>query len=301
MLTTQYRMHPTIALFPCAEFYGGRLENAQSTIDRDRREIGTGPAALPIAPLRFFHVQGREELGSSHSLCNNKEVEAIFCIFSRLVALSGDDENLAKNVGIIALYNEQVTRLRQRFKRAGYGNVDISTVDGFQGREKEIIFLSCVRGCNNEGGLGFLRDERRINVAITRARDALYVVGCSGTLAKHNAMWAKLIDSCKGLGCYVDLELKQKGKKRKASGDIADEFVKLELDHLGMTNEEQEAFEAHQEEMIAEAQRLAMEEEEAQAEADYNEEALDELVETAASNMANDAVDELDEGLGDMM
>jgi len=301
MLTTQYRMHPTIALFPCAEFYGGRLENAQSTIDRNRRELGSGPSALPIAPMRFFQVNGREEMGSSHSLYNDKEVEAIFHIFTRLLALSGGDENFGTNVGIIALYNEQVKRLRDRFKKAGHRNVDISTVDGFQGREKEIMFLSCVRGSNNEGGLGFLRDERRINVAITRARDALYVVGCGPTLAKHNQMWAKLIDSCKGLGVYIDLERKQKGKKRKASGDVSEEFLKLELDHLGMTNEEQDAFETLQEKMVTEARRIAAEEEEAQrAEEDFNEEGLDELTGTAASTMMDQAVDELDEGLGDM-
>jgi len=294
-------MHPTIALFPSSEFYQGRLENAKSTVSRDRRELGTGPEALELAPVRFFNVNGKEEAGDSHSLYNAKEVEAIFHIFSSLVKLSGD-ENLGSKVGVIALYNEQVTRLRARFKGAGYRNVDISTVDGFQGREKEIIFLSCVRGANNKGGLGFLRDKRRINVAITRARDALYVVGCAPTLSKHDEMWSKLVDSTKSMGVYVELDVKQKGGvKRKKGVDVApgEDFVRLEMDHLGMTNEEQSMFDDMQESYLEAAREKAKKEalDEERAMDDYNTQGIDELVGAVGAQYADEAADELDEGL----
>ena len=108
-------------------------------------------------------------------------------------------------------------RLRELFVAKGHTDVDISTVDGFQGREKEIIFLSCVRGVNTKT-IGFLRDTKRINVAITRARDALYIVGCAQVLEERDKMWKRLIESAHDRECFYDLTTPEKPTKKRKGG-----------------------------------------------------------------------------------
>eukprot|EP00658_Telonema_sp_P-2_P052907 TRINITY_DN4125_c0_g1_i5.p1 TRINITY_DN4125_c0_g1~~TRINITY_DN4125_c0_g1_i5.p1 ORF type:complete len:794 (+),score=211.44 TRINITY_DN4125_c0_g1_i5:153-2534(+) len=232
MLTTQYRMQPAIALFPSHNFYGGKLQNDPSIETRTRRMIGEGVEAMPLAPFRFFNCDFYESRGESMSIYNEGEVEAILELFNKLVEYSGDPE-IGSQVGVITLYMDQVQHLRAAFKAQGHRNVDISTVDGFQGREKEIIILSCVRGANAKS-IGFLRDTKRINVAITRARDALYVVGCAKVL-EGDQMWAKLIESARTRECFYELtEPDRPNKKRKGNSaaymkpglrEITPEFV----------------------------------------------------------------------------
>lgn len=85
------------------------------------------------------------------------------------------------SVGIISPYKSQVKLLKDSFEQAlgaeGARLVDINTIDGFQGREKDIILFSCVRSVRGKGGIGFVADERRINVGLTRARCSLIVIG----------------------------------------------------------------------------------------------------------------------------
>lgn len=83
---------------------------------------------------------------------------------------------------------------------------------GFQGREKDIILISCVRA-NDFGGIGFLSDTRRMNVALTRAKFGLFVIGHGNTLKKNNQHWTKLVQHAETQDCYVDIE--------SASSDIA--------------------------------------------------------------------------------
>ena len=81
--------------------------------------------------------------------------------------------------------------------------VDVSTVDGFQGQEREVIILSCVRtGGESGNGIGFLSDVRRMNVALTRARCSLYILGCSSALAR-NPLWRALIQDAKNRNVFV--------------------------------------------------------------------------------------------------
>ena len=79
--------------------------------------------------------------------------------------------------------------------------VEVRTVDGFQGREKEVILFSCVRA-NQRGRLGFLSDERRLNVGLTRARRGLFVVGCKRTL-RNDPSWAAFVNHCERLRCVL--------------------------------------------------------------------------------------------------
>jgi ATP-dependent RNA/DNA helicase IGHMBP2 len=101
-------------------------------------------------------------------------------------------------IGVVTPYNAQVQLLRERLAR--HDGLEVSTVDGFQGREKEAIVLSLVRS-NSDGQVGFLADARRLNVAVTRARRHVCVVGDSATLA-HDAFLAGLVEYCQINGEY---------------------------------------------------------------------------------------------------
>lgn len=112
-------------------------------------------------------------------------------------------QELIGRIGIISPYKSQVRLLKDvvynKLRDIGvpYNSIEINTVDAYQGREKDIIIISCVRGSQGKG-LGFLNDYRRMNVAITRAKHFLWVVGNQKTLNK-NQHWAKFIDYSKKL------------------------------------------------------------------------------------------------------
>ena len=106
----------------------------------------------------------------------------------------------AEELGVITPYAAQATLLQQR--RLGGGAVEVSSVDGFQGREKEAIVFSAVR-CNPDRKVGFLSDERRLNVAITRAKRGLVLVGDADTLSA-SPVWRDYLRFLRKKGCVVD-------------------------------------------------------------------------------------------------
>ena len=101
------------------------------------------------------------------------------------------------DIAVIATYAAQVRLLREQLSVPG---LEIDSVDGFQGREKEVVVISLVRS-NERGEIGFLQEVRRMNVAMTRARRKLLVVGDSGTLSTH-AFYRRMIDTFETLGAY---------------------------------------------------------------------------------------------------
>jgi superfamily I DNA and/or RNA helicase len=105
-----------------------------------------------------------------------------------------------EDIAVIAPYKDQVDLLK---KHSNIENLEINTVDGFQGREKEVVLISLVRS-NNHNNIGFLRDLRRANVALTRAKRKLIVIGDSSTVAK-NETYQNLIDYIKDRGLYYQL------------------------------------------------------------------------------------------------
>ena len=195
MLTTQYRMHPVIREFPSARFYDNRLEDGCSSKDRPT------PAGLLWPdwdnPLAFIPVDGNElqdEEGSSRS--NYAEAAKVLSVVKNLLE-AGD--LLTSDVGVITPYNGQVRVLSDLFQQAGgrdigepYHGLEIKSVDGYQGREKEVIVFSTVRA-NDDGEVGFLSDRRRLNVALTRARRGLVIVGHPNTL-RHDGTWNSWLD-----------------------------------------------------------------------------------------------------------
>ncbi|KAG0567437.1 hypothetical protein KC19_7G135000 [Ceratodon purpureus] len=194
LLDTQYRMHPAVAAWPSQTFYGGRLVSQPSPSDRPAPKGLTWPNTSK--PLCFVDcVDGEEETTTEgYSWRNRQEANLVMNIVERLIS----DPDISGDIGVIAPYAAQVRLLRdlllilEKQDPGKFINVEVATVDGFQGREKEVIVFSTVR-CNKERRLGFVTDPRRMNVAFTRARRGLVVVGSSSTLSSNNywASWLK--------------------------------------------------------------------------------------------------------------
>jgi len=171
-LAEQHRMNERIMRYPSDALYGGRLR-AHPSVARH---------ALDEAPLEVIDTAGRgfdeETPEGSESKVNPGEAELAAAEAQRLL-----DRGVApRDVAVIAPYDAQVQLLRQRL--AAHPDLEVDTVDGFQGREKEAVIVSLTRS-NEAGELGFLTDIRRINVALTRARKKLVVVGDGATVRRH--------------------------------------------------------------------------------------------------------------------
>lgn len=188
MLREQHRMHRTIMSFPSQEMYGGALRAHPRAATRTLPELLPGLSPELAPPLLLIDTAGKgwdEELApGSDSYRNPGEAELLLHRLRLLLAAG----LLPHQVAIIAPYSAQVSLLRERVA-ASLGNavseqLEIDSVDAFQGREKEAILVSMTRS-GTAGQIGFLADLRRINVALTRARRHLLVVGDSATLATH--------------------------------------------------------------------------------------------------------------------
>lgn len=208
LLSIQYRMHPDISSFPSKAFYESRLADGPNMEVITKQTWHDSTELFP--PYAFLHVKGsREEKGRHHSLMNRQEASVAVALYARLVQeCKGVD--LAQRVGIVTAYKAQVGELRKQF-RARFGQeildkIDFNTVDGFQGQEKDIIILSCVRGGSADGtGIGFLSDVRRMNVALTRAKSSLFILGDAKAL-QSNESWRKLVDDAKDRGVLREVD-----------------------------------------------------------------------------------------------
>ncbi|KAG0553297.1 hypothetical protein KC19_12G000100 [Ceratodon purpureus] len=216
MLNTQYRMHPEIRRFPSAHFYNNQLTDG----------LAEGSRKAPFhnewcfAPYVFFDVvDGRQRIGSSNSLCNDAEADAALKICRVFQQRYPEDAN-SKSISVITPYNQQRLLLQDRFNRI-FGSsktfpIEFNTVDGYQGREVDIVIFSTVRalGEGNEGDItvrrsnkriGFVGDVRRMNVALTRARFSLWIVG-NATALQQDSHWAALISDAKARQLYFPVK-----------------------------------------------------------------------------------------------
>ncbi|KAL6754526.1 AAA domain-containing protein [Haematococcus lacustris] len=202
VLDTQYRMNPAISAFPSRQFYNGKLLDGESVV----KETMSAWHAQPVfGPLAFFDVAGRESIPANGASIQNKaEANMVLCIYRELVHRYPVLRKTA-SVAVISPYKAQVKLLRDSFA-AALGEeaaklVDVNTIDGFQGREKDICIFSCVRALRKgSSSIGFVSDERRINVGLTRARCSLLVVGNTRAL-QRSPHWAALIHDCLQNGC----------------------------------------------------------------------------------------------------
>ena len=197
-LEVQYRMHPTIAQFSSNEFYDGTLEPHASVVDRVLASLpGMVDEPWTHQPLEFIDTAGaecdEEVEPDGESRRNPGEADVVVRRVEALLAAGVP----AADVAVITPYAAQVRLLRERLKIEG---LEIDSVDGFQGREKEAIVISLVRS-NARGEIGFLADARRLNVALTRARRRLTIIGDSATLA-HDPFFVRMIEWVERVGAY---------------------------------------------------------------------------------------------------
>ncbi len=173
-LAEQHRMNARIMAFPSEALYGGAL----------RAHPAVAARAIDGAPLEVVDTSGRgfeeETPEGSDSKHNAGEADLAAAEVRRVLGLGVPPGEIA----VISPYDAQVQRLRQLLAAEIEGGLEVDTVDGFQGREKEAVIVSLVRS-NEAGEVGFLADVRRMNVALTRARSKLVVVGDGATVARH--------------------------------------------------------------------------------------------------------------------
>ena len=198
LLSVQYRMHKQIMDFSSDYFYHGELVAHESVAEHLLSDLEfVKPSEFTQRTMTFIDTAGAnwdEELEPGGlSKRNVKEAELILKKAERLI----DEGVKPSEIAIIAPYAAQVRLLR---RSGSYNAVEIDTVDGFQGREKECVLISTVRS-NPDGEIGFLGDARRMNVAITRARRKLIVVGDSATLG-HSSFFKSLLDYFESVGGY---------------------------------------------------------------------------------------------------
>lgn len=180
LLDTQYRMRGSIVHFPNEQFYEGKLKTPDELLHGSENFI-------------FYDTAGagfEEEPGTDgSSLINQGEVEVIQKIIEmESIPLS--------DVAVIAPYSAQVALLENNIDK----QIRISTIDSFQGQEKPVIILSLVRS-NSEGQIGFLKDYRRMNVAMTRAKEKLIMIGDSSTIGA-DPFYANLLNFAEKVNAY---------------------------------------------------------------------------------------------------
>ena len=204
MLNVQYRMAPTICAWPSMEYYGGRLVNDVSTHAHKPPKGFPWPLESSFA---FVSVQGTEERSVTNSVSNESEALVVLAIVD---ALLRGGEVTARNIGVISPYASQTNLIRALSKSTGkrrwycdMTGVDMKNIDSFQGEEREVIVVSLAR-CNDEGDLGFVDDAQRLNVALTRAKRGLVVVGDADTLSRaYQSGLKSLIQSVERRGLKI--------------------------------------------------------------------------------------------------
>ncbi|XP_019707473.1 uncharacterized protein [Elaeis guineensis] len=240
MLTEQYRMHPEISKFPSLHFYENNLLNGAQMDNR----IAAFHENACLGPYMFFDIaDGYEHPGKnpgSLSLYNEFEADAAVEIL-KFFKKRYPSEFVPGRIGIITPYRSQLSLLRSRFSSA-FGpeivsDMEFNTVDGFQGREVDILVLSTVRASNsnaksrtiNSTGIGFVADVRRMNVALTRAKYSLWIVSNARTL-QTNLHWAALIQNSKERNLFISVERPYKSIFGKALSSSRENHTSSMLD-----------------------------------------------------------------------
>jgi hypothetical protein len=213
MLKVQYRMHPAIAQFPSNKFYDGELLSGTPSSQRRAPQGFDWP--VPAVPIAFVDCPDGVERSDGPSQHNPIEAQLVVTLVKKLIA---EHEVLPIDIGIVSPYASQVRAIKKLLvptlvKRTRFdapaapdslAAIEVCSIDGFQGREKEVIVFSCTRA-NNMGNVGFLADRRRVNVMLTRARRGLIVVGHMSTLKREPEVWNPWLQWAGGSGLICGL------------------------------------------------------------------------------------------------
>lgn len=187
LLTVQYRMNEAIMRFSSDWFYGGRLQAAEEVkcwgiLDFDSPVEWLDTSEMDFSEKYVSATGGRVNPDEGEFMLDSLEA-----YIKRIGEKRVEDENL--DFAVISPYKAQVSWLRRNAKKRNVlrrlkGKIAINTIDGFQGQERDVVFISLVRS-NDDGKIGFLSDLRRMNVAMTRARMKLVIIGSAATLTRH--------------------------------------------------------------------------------------------------------------------
>ncbi len=195
LLKIQYRMHEAIMHFPSEWFYNGEIQAAPEVHNRSILDFDTPLVWIDTSAYEFHE----EFVGESFGRINKSEADLLISKLEEYIKKIGEERvtNERIDFGLISPYKAQVQYLRNEVKRSNFfrpfrSQITVHTVDGFQGQERDVIFISLVRA-NNEKQIGFLSDLRRMNVAITRARMKLVILGDASTLSTHT-FYKKLLE-----------------------------------------------------------------------------------------------------------
>ena len=201
MLTKQYRMHPELAAFPSQRFYQNLLTNG---VTADHRIMPTFESFKVLygatSPIIYFQTSGKEE-ELDHSFFNSNEIQVVATILAQLESTG----IVAASIGVISPYEAQRKKLIEfinSYPCIPDKDIEVKNVDGFQGREKDIIVFTSVRS-NMNGDIGFLNEFRRLNVAITRAKYGMVMVGNMAVM-KRNEDWRELVNKLEAAKCVRD-------------------------------------------------------------------------------------------------
>uniref|UniRef100_A0A915AFQ8 DNA helicase n=1 Tax=Parascaris univalens TaxID=6257 RepID=A0A915AFQ8_PARUN len=203
-LQVQYRMHPALSAFPSNVFYEGTLQNGVTQGERQLAGVDW-QWPVPDKPMMFWSCYGQEELSpSGTSYLNRTEAASVEKVATRFLKAGLRPEQ----IGIITPYEGQRSYIVQFMQTQGalhsklYLEMEVANVDAFQGREKDIIIVTCVRS-NEHQGIGFLNDSRRLNVALTRAKYGVIIIGNAKILSRH-PLWNQLLTMFKEKNCLVE-------------------------------------------------------------------------------------------------
>lgn len=189
LLDMQYRMNEALMAFPSRWFYGGRVKSAPEVRHRSILDFDV-PATWVDTSLLEDDSQ-EEFVGEGYGRVNKTEAELTLQVLRDYIRRIGPDRMMDERIdfGIISPYRAQVQFLRRLLRhdeelRPFRRMMTVNTVDGFQGQERDVVLISLVRA-NDKGQIGFLSDLRRMNVAMTRARMKLIILGHAPTLCRH--------------------------------------------------------------------------------------------------------------------
>ena len=247
LLKTQYRMHPDIREFPSTQFYNNELEDGPKLKQKTKRKWHGNKLFRPFV---FYDVEGSEYRASNGaSWANDEEARLVVSLVKSLVKnfpeLLNQDNTSGGGVGVISPYKAQVKQIKQMLEKElgpkDAKSIDVNSIDGFQGREKEVCVFSVVRAPRVDGSskgtsvkgkknvnLGFVADERRVNVGLTRAKTSLLVVGSAKAL-KTDGNWGGLVASAYNR----DLVLRPAGKTQSQFDQfVAKHSVEYDSDDL---------------------------------------------------------------------
>ncbi|KAM6546583.1 hypothetical protein CsatB_027319 [Cannabis sativa] len=205
LLNRQYRMHRSISAFPNSKFYNDKIINEDRV---ERQDYLSGPM---FGPYSFINVTvGREEKEDDGQRQKNMiQVAVILKILQKLFkAWVETKEKL--NIGVVCPYTAQIDaiqeNLRGMYDKFDGFHVKVKTVDGFQGGEEDIIIMSTVCCSSDNHSSDFKSEPRRINVALTRARNCLWILGDERSLADDQLVWQPILINAKSRGCFFNAE-----------------------------------------------------------------------------------------------